>query len=152
MILATTFPQHIIDLITEYNINSKFNSFLYKNSDIYEYLKKKDVLINRFNYVVRCHEIDSKLSLIMHDLYHGKKVRVKADRSDNMIEGVIKHELTRIYMDNGIERETSNDTAFRYNHDEPVDITTSNQHIELWVDTGDKYTSHLYSTLKIELI
>lgn len=139
MTLAEMFPKIVVDLIDEYNINAKFNSYLYKNSGIEKYMRSKGVLTeSRFNSVDRCNEISRKLSPIISELYHGKKVKVMSRLHGEQI-GTINHPPDK-------------DVSFRYNHNEPVNITTSNEHIELWVDTGNSATSHLYSTLEMQLV
>lgn len=146
MILSQTFPIEIQDLIREYNTNHTFNTFLYKFPECNELFKQQygKGYNDRFEFVHACFRIERQLTPLIHKLYHGKRVRLK-----NGIEGTIRHELTREYDGRTLENETS----FRSGDQWQVnDLASQVQHIELWVETGNRMTSHLYDTADMELL
>jgi hypothetical protein len=143
------FTSEIHALIKEYNVYAKINSFLYKNEDVQQHMMNVDGWGDRFDFVHKCNNIERKLTPLIHNVLHGKRVRVMGGHPTKLYEGIIEHYLKRTYEG----RELDNETAFRYrNGEEDVNIMTSSQCIDLWVNTGDKHSTHLYPADKIELI
>jgi hypothetical protein len=136
------FNKQIQALVKEFNTNSRANTMLYKDKDVAEMLR---VLhnIDRFDYVMRCNSI-SKLLIDLITPYHNRLVIITIN--DKTIHGVIKHLPTRMYTDTqGNNRTTANEVSFRTYLD-------GTEGIALWVDTGDRETTHLYNAEFIELL
>lgn len=131
--------------VEEYNICSRLNSFFYKDDKAHQYLKKSG-MSDRTNLIMRCHVIKSELIAWVHHVFHNQRCQVVV--GGKTIEGVIKHELTRVYTDSkGQPQNTTNDVSFRREYEDATYSAPEN--IALWVDTGDKYTTHLYNATQI---
>jgi len=130
------------EAIKRYNAASKLNIFLYKNkgsNDLFNELfgNQYGNHADRFQLVDICNKISRELTPGMHR-FHGKNCIVDG------IKGVIKHELKREYDG----RILDNETCFRASSYEDVNCEET---IALWVETGDKFTSHLYTIDKIKI-
>lgn len=135
-------------LIAEYNTNGKLNSFLYQNKDCHELFKTflEGEYSDRFILVRRKNNIERELISYIHENFHGKKVEV-TDNFGQTFKGVIEHELTRTYNDG--TQITDNKVCFRF--DEVVN-KMGVETVSLWVNTGEKDSTHLYSINNITLI
>lgn len=137
------FNLEIENLVKEFNINSRANTMLYRDEEVANMLKDLHN-IDRFIFVDRCNSISRKLISLITP-FHNTKVVVKSTRTGEVLKGVIQHLPTRFYTDHNQEkRETSNDVSFRTYSD-------GTEGIALWVDTGDKFTTHLYNAEDIQL-
>lgn len=130
------------EAIKRYNAASKLNNFLYKeeaSKDLFmdTFLHKCGTGADRFQLVDMCNKISRELTPGIHR-FHGKTCMIDG------IAGVIKHELKREY----IGRILDNETCFRASSYEDVNCEET---IALWVETGDKFTSHLYTIDKIKI-
>ena len=145
-----TLSQKVQELINLYNANSKLNKFLYNNKDCNELLKS--IIGNdRWQFVVKSNQIERDLIPLITPL-HGKKVKILCPHSGTVNEGIIEHLPTRQYKDyNGVLKTTDNTVSFRRNHENSSNYD-ANETIALWVNTGDKYSTHLYSIDDLELI
>lgn len=113
----------------------RLNGFLAQNDQaLNKVMKTIDPKFDRFNLVAAKNKISRKLTPYIHENFHGKHVVL-----DNGTIGVIEHPLTRTYGDEGAIRITENCVSFREHG------------ISLWVNTGDRYTTHLYKTREITL-
>lgn len=127
--------KEIQELVKEYNINSKANNMLYKDEEVAIMMKTKYNL-DRFDFVEKCNSISVKLIPLITPL-HGKKVTVNG--RNGVVKGVIEHLPTRVYTNiTGEKRTTDNTVSFRTYKDD-------SEGIALWVNTGDKFTTHLYN-------
>lgn len=158
--LHSQLPNTIEDLIREYNTVSKFNSFLYDNPDCNELFKTYESKDGepmwkgwggRDQFITRCHQIEKELTPVIREMYHGQEVRVYGTRLPKEgVRGTIKHELTHTYSrSDGTEGVTDNNVSFRGLDDGNA---LCEQTIALWVETGDKYTTHLYTADRIYLV
>lgn len=130
------FSIEIQKLVLEYNLYSRANTMLYKDKDVAEMLKSL-YGVDRFVLVNRCNSISRRLIPLIAPL-HGTTVFVTC-KDGEILKGIIEHPATRVYLDsNGVQRETPNEVAFR-------DSYTGSEVIALWVNTGNKLTSHLYN-------
>lgn len=127
----------ILELVKEYNSNSKTNQILYDNPDVAEILQRLHS-VERFDFVVRCNQITKELIPFVTP-YHNKSVIVTKD--NKQINGIILHPETRTYE----ERTLDNNVAFRT-------FENGKDGIALWVYTGDSYSSHLYNSEDITII
>ena len=133
------FNTQIQELIKEFNTNSKANNMLYKDKAVREMFKTL-YGIDRFTFVDRCNQISTEL--IPHiTVYHGTKVIIKGRHDGEIINGIIEHLPTSIYEG----RLLNNEVSFRSYLD-------GSEGIALWVNTGDKLTTHLYNAENIELV
>lgn len=135
-------------LIAEYNTYSKISTFFYHNPDCRKLLMDG----GKYN-EYRSHQIETELTPIVNEHLDGKRVRVQcsAFHGGKIIDGVIRHALTREVQYNGVgEMHTiQKEVSFRgVNDGNALDEQT----IALWVDTGDRYTTHLYTADRIELV
>ena len=144
MNISTQLPEHINILIKGHNTARKINSFLYKEEDCNQLLKtfikgksNEELSFDRWEFVNMCNNIERELIPFIYDNYHGKKVTTSEG-----IEGVIEH-LTKRTFEN---RELDNTVSFRWTNDACTEET-----IALWVNTGDKYTTHLYTVNNLTL-
>lgn len=136
------FSEQINELVKEYNANSRANTMLYKDKEV-EKLFKSMYGIDRFEFVHKCNSI-SKALIALITPYHDRAVII-IDRNNKPISGVIEHLPTRVYTgQNGEQKTTSNDVSFRTYSD-------GSEGIALWINTGDKYTTHLYNAENIQL-
>lgn len=133
------FNNQIQELVKEFNLNQRANTMLYKDNDVAEMLKSLHK-IDRFQFVMRYNQISKELIPLITP-YHNRLV-VVTEKNGNIIHGVIEHLPTRMY-DNGT-KETSNDVSFRTYQD-------NSKGIALWINTGDKRTTHLYNAENIQL-
>ncbi len=134
----------INELIQEYSALSKLNHFLAHNEDCNKAFAKLANNQDRWQLVSRINQIERLLIPDINRLFNGKKCTISiGDKS--VINGIIKHELTRVY-DN---RTLDNEVSFRSTI---IGDPLSGDTIALKVDTGDKYTSHLYNINQIEII
>lgn len=117
-----TFNNQIQELVKEFNIKSRANVMLFKDSEVAEMLN-----IDRFQFVIRCNQISQELVPLITP-YHNKPV-VITEKNGNTIHGKI---------------ETSNNVVFRTYQD-------GSEGIALWINTGDKSTTHLYNAENIQL-
>jgi len=136
------FNKEILKLVKEYNINSRANSMLYKDKEVEEMLKSLHG-VDRWKFVTKCNAIAKELIPLITP-FHGTPVIVCNKRGDS-IKGIIEHPARRLYIDdNGNVKETDNSVCFR-------NYSDKSEGIALWVNTGDKRTSHLYNSNDIEL-
>ena len=130
------FSTEIQKLVLEYNLYSRANTMLYKDKDVAEMFKSL-YGIDRFDFVNNCNSISKKLIPLIAPL-HGTNVFVTC-KDGEVLKGTIEHPLTRMYIDSeGFQRETPNEVAFRNSYG-------GSEVIALWVNTGNKLTSHLYN-------
>lgn len=132
-------------LITEYNANTKLNSFLAKHEDCDELFKqfvtKAGGYEGRFTLVRRCNQIERELITYVHDNFHGIKCRVKTPKGE--IDGIIQHDKYRMFEGRKVDYTVSFRRRFEdANYSEPETIA-------LWVDTMDRFTTHLYPISQI---
>ena len=137
------FNLEIENLVKEFNINSRANTMLYRDEEVANMLKDLHN-IDRFSFVDKCNKISRELIPLITS-FHNTKVVVKNTRTGKIIKGVIQHLPTRFYTNHNQEKnETSNAVSFRTYSD-------GTEGIALWVDTGDKFTTHLYNAENIQL-
>lgn len=145
-------PKELILQLEEIRICDKFNSFLYKNKECNEYFATnilKAEYDDRFIFVRKKNRLEREMAPIVHELFHGKYCVVKQHisrpgvKSGSTVIGHIEHPLTRTYGKD--HKETSNDVSIRTGSD-------GKETIALWVNTGDKHTTHLYNLEDIELM
>lgn len=139
----------IKQLIAEYNTHSKLSTFFYHNPDCKRLALGEDSKYSEY----RSHQIETELTPIVNEHLDGKRVRVQCSKfhGGKIIDGVIHHSLTREVQYNGVgEMHTiQKEVSFRgLNDGNALDEQT----IALWVETGDKYTTHLYTADRIELV
>ena len=123
------FNSEIENLVKEFNINSRANEMLYRDREVAALLKATHD-VDRFTFVDRCNKISRKLIPLITS-FHNTKVIVKNKRTGELLKGVIEHLPT-------------NDVSFRTYSDDTEGIA-------LWVNTGDKFTTHLYNAEEIQL-
>lgn len=137
------FNSDIQKLVKEFNINSRANKMLYRDEEVANMLKELHN-IDRFSFINKCNKISRELIPLITP-FHNTKVVVKSTRTGETLKGVIQHLPTRFYTDHNQEKkETSNDVSFRTYSD-------GTEGIALWVNTGDKFTTHLYNAEDIQL-
>jgi hypothetical protein len=136
------FNKEIIDLVKEYRILSRANSMLCDDEEVAKMLKSLHG-VDRWNFVDRCNAIARELIPLITP-FHGTPVIVCNKRGDS-IKGIIEHPSKRLYNDyNGNVKEIDNPVCFR-------NYSDKSEGIALWVNTGDRRTSHLYNSEDIEL-
>jgi hypothetical protein len=136
------FNKKILKLVKEYNINSRAKSMLCDDEEVAKMLKSLHG-VDRWNFVDRCNAIARELIPLITP-FHGTPVIVCNKRGDS-IKGIIEHPSKRLYIDdNGNVKETDNSVCFR-------NYSDKSEGIALWVNTGDRRTSHLYNSEDIEL-
>lgn len=128
--IQSTFSPTIIQLVKEYNSNSKTNQVLNDNPDIASLLKETHG-IDRFEFVGKCNQIEKQLIPLINQ-YHNRWVIVS--KNNKLITGIILHPETRQFQ----ERTLPNNVAFRV-------FENGNVGIALWIDTGYKFSTHLYN-------
>jgi hypothetical protein len=133
------FNKEIQELVKQYNINSRANTMLYKDKDVAEMFKSLHN-IDRFQFVMKCNQIAKELIPLITP-YHNRLV-VITEKSGKMTHGIIEHLPTRMYDNN--TKETSNNVKFRTYSDD-------SEGIALWVNTGNKFSTHLYNAEDIQL-
>lgn len=125
--------------IADYNANSKLNTFLYNNVDCNKLFGTSTTHNDdRWLLVRNMGKIEYKLIKYIHENFHDKRVTVDS------IKGIIKHPLTRYYDNNGEQKETHNDVSFR--------SVNGSETIALWVETDNKFSTHLYTIDQITVI
>jgi hypothetical protein len=136
------FNEEILTLVREYNSYSKANNTLYRDKDVAKMLKTL-YGVDRFNFVDKCNEIARKLIPLILP-YNDKNVIVSVKGKE--INGVLRCLATRKYTNSqGHVITTDDSVSFRTYKD-------STEGIALWVDTANKFTTHLYNTENIELL
>lgn len=137
------FNKQIKKLIKEYNLYSRANTMLYKDNDVAEMLKclhnvNRDIFINKM------FKIERELIPLITP-YHNRMVIV-TDKDGKHYHGIIEHLPTREYTNSstGKKETTDNTISFRKYND-------NSEGIALWVNTGNKFTTHLYNAEDIEL-
>lgn len=140
-------------LIKEYNIHIRLGKFLCNDKEcrklVYSFIPEDQQY--KFNH--RNLAIEKELIPYIYENFHGKKVRVRTTGpgGGEIVDGIIEHLPTRFFINNKNEKiETAHTVSFRREYE---DIAYSApETIALQVNTGDKYTSHLYTSNNIELL
>lgn len=137
------FNSEIENLVKEFNISSRANTMLYRDKEVADLLKATHD-VDRFSFVDKCNRISRRLIPLITS-FHNTKVVVKHTRTGEILKGVIEHLPTRFYTNHNQEKkETPNEVSFRTYSD-------GTEGIALWVNTGDKFTTHLYNAENIQL-
>ncbi len=128
-------PDDVKSAISEYNANTKINSFLARNPDSNEVIKAV-MGEDRFQFVTRCNQIERILIPFAVKL-HGRPVKIMTSNGD--IDGFIEHFATREYNNRTLE----NTVSFRREFEDAT--YSAPETIALWIKTNDKRTTHLYT-------
>lgn len=136
----------MLALVAECSALDKLNHFLYTHDDCNNVLKSYMNGKDRWAFVSRKNQIAAELVANIHNIFHGRQVIVPdIFGKPKNITGIIEHDLVRNYEG----RIFTNNVLFRSIES---GNTMSGETIALWVNTGDKYTSHLYNIDKIEIV
>ncbi len=137
----------IIALISEHNACDQLNTFLYKHDECNKLFAELTNGKDRWQLVIRINQIERLLIEPIHALFHNKEViitetGVRKQRAEKKtVTARIIHNKTREYNNQILD----NSVSFRTDDN-------GNETIALWVDTGDKYSTHLYNIDLIELV
>lgn len=140
------FTEEVRAIIKEHNVYDRLLSFLNKDKEVTELLN-----LDYMQLLMAKGKHSNTLISYVNKEFHGKKCKV-TDNFKGEIEGVIEHLPTRMYNDSYTNsmRETANTVSFRREYEN--DKYDAPETLAFWVNTGDRYTTHLYTANNIELI
>lgn len=132
------FNKQVVELVKQANVNDRVNNILFKDREVAEMFKSLYKL-DRFDFVIKTNKIAKELIPFITP-FHNKSVIV-TDKKGKMLHGVIEHLPTRINDGKTLD----NNVSFRTFKDGSIGIA-------LWVNTGNKYSTHLYNSEDITLL
>jgi hypothetical protein len=138
-------PVEIQALVNEHSALTAINRFLYSGDDVLRAAFKSVYKGTRNDVFARQYEIRHKDMLPFALSMNGLKV-IATDSSGKKSEGVIEFNQFREYEGRRCEDGVWTSYIFEGR------VCTYKETIGFWVNTGDKYTSHMYTVDQIELI
>lgn len=132
-----TIPLDVQEAIAKYNTASRANQLFYNDKGVNHMMVTLYPDFDRFKFVNICNQVSYDLIDWVCSL-DGTVVVLP-----NGLSGVIEHKSTRTYED----RELRNSVSLRCNSEIDNSIAT----IAVWVNTGDRGTTHLYNLDRLQI-